>query len=96
MRQQLLEAIPQDWLSPLALVALQWMGVLSQFKVLVFARAFSNSSICLFFEVQAGRLVRVKEEEGLIQGCTFQRIKVVVSADKIWWIDCDLTLFARD
>ena len=96
MRQQLLEAIAQDWLTPATLAALQWMGVFTQFEVLVAARACSDSASCLFFEVQAaGTLVRV-EEEGLIQGCTFQRIRVVVSAGKRWWIDPDPALHARD
>ena len=32
----------------------------------------------------------------MIQGCTFQRIRVVVSTGRRWWIDPDLALFARD
>ena len=67
MQQQLQEAFTQDWLTPPALVAPQWMGAFTQFEVLVAARACSDSGSCLFFEVQAtGRLVRVEEEEDLI------------------------------
>ena len=96
MREQLLEAIPQGWSTPLALVAPQWMAAFTQLEVLVAARACSNSSSCLFFEVQvAGRLIRV-EEDGLVQGCTFQRIRVVVAAGRRWWIDPDPALFVRD
>ena len=98
MRQQLLlEALLWDWLMPPALSAPRWMGAFTQLEVLFAARACSDSGRCLLFEVQAaGRLVRVEEEEGLIQGCTFQRIKVVVAASKRWWIDPDPALFARD
>ena len=43
------------------------MGVFTHFEVLVAARACSDSGNYLFFEVQAvGRLVQIKEKEGLI------------------------------
>ena len=79
-------ALSEEWQMPLEPVAPLWMGAFTLLEVLIAVPACTR---CLYCEVQEeGRLLRV-EESPLVEGCTLERVRIVVAALRKWHIDPD-------
>ncbi|MCO5597398.1 hypothetical protein L7F22_051474 [Adiantum nelumboides] len=88
MCQDITEAIPAEWHTPLESDALCWMGTFTRLEILIAVQACSDTGICLFFEVQSGsRLHKITIEAAEVADCRFQQIRVVDLSGQTWVTD---------
>lgn len=83
------DALPAEWLEPIASGPISWMGAFTRLEILIAVRGCTEHTT-LFFEVgESGRLHRVPTEAAVVADCVFQRIRIVGACGRTWHIDPD-------